>query len=158
MEIRRDVGKKSYNILTSSRAKICQYSRRQSDKILCTKRSIAFYYIPCTVLWELCDSETMKLGSLRPGMEHVDLKVRVIELNEPREVTTYTGVEHVLVDGEVEDKTGRADLAVWNDSIKQLDGVGVGSEVKLKDCLITSFKGVLQVNVGRDSEIIMEEE
>ena len=91
-------------------------------------------------------------------MEHVDLKVRVVKLDKPRKVTSYTGVEHTIVDGEVEDKTGRADLTVWNDSIKQLDGVDVGSDVDLKDCFITSFKGVLQVNVGRDSEIIMKEE
>lgn len=107
-------------------------------------------------MWTVGDSKPVKIGSLRPGMEHVDLNVRVVKLNESRKVTTNTGVEYILVDGQVEDKTGRADLTVWNDSIKQLDRVDVGSEVELKDCFITSFKGVLQVNVGRDSEIIMK--
>lgn len=96
----------------------------------------------------------MKIRELRPGMEKVDLKVRVVQLKEPRQVTSYTGVEHVLVEGEVEDNSGRAVLTVWNDLIKQLEGVEIGSTVELRNCFITSFQGVLQVNVGRDSSIL----
>jgi len=97
----------------------------------------------------------MKIRNLRPGMEKVDLRVGVISLKEPRKVTTYTGVEHVLVEGEVEDETGRMILTVWNDLIMQLEGVEIGSLVELRNCFITSFQGVLHVNVGRDSEIII---
>lgn len=96
----------------------------------------------------------MKIRDLRPGMEKVDLKVRVIQLKEPRHVTSYTGVEHVLVEGEVEDNSGRAVLTVWNDLIRQLEGVEIGGTVELRNCFITSFQGVLQVNVGRDSSIL----
>jgi len=96
----------------------------------------------------------MKLKDLRPGMEKVDLVVRVIGLEEPRKVTSYTGVEHVLVEGEVEDETGRMVLTVWNDLIEQLEGVEIGGMVELRSCFITSFKGVLHVNVGRDSGIV----
>ena len=87
-------------------------------------------------------------------MEKVDLGVKVLKLEEPRKVTTYTGVEHVLVEGEVEDETGRAVLTVWNETIRQLEGVEVGGMVELRNCFITSFQGVIHVNVGRDSEII----
>jgi len=96
----------------------------------------------------------MKISELRPGMEKVDLSIRVISLKEPRKVTTYTGVEHVLVEGEVNDETGRINLTVWNDLIGQLEGVEIGDKLKLRNCFITSFQGVLHVNVGRDSEII----
>jgi len=106
------------------------------------------------VLVDAEDKIPMKIGVLRPGMEHVDLEVRVLQLDEPRKVTSYTGVEHVLVDGEVDDETGRATLTVWNESIQQLDGVEVGGMVELRNCFITSFQGVLQVNVGRGSEVI----
>lgn len=91
---------------------------------------------------------------MRPGMENVDLRVRVIKLEEPRRVTSYTGVEHVLVEGEVEDETGRAVLTVWNDMIGQLEGVEVDGKAELRNCFITSFQGVIHVNVGRGSEII----
>jgi len=100
----------------------------------------------------------MKISKLRPGMEKVDLQVRILSLKEPREVTTYTGVKHVLVEGEVEDETGSAVLTVWNELIGELEGVEMGGTVELRNCFITSFKGVIHVNVGRDSAIIKPEE
>jgi replication factor A1 len=95
----------------------------------------------------------MKLNGLRPGMEKVDLRVKVLRLKEPRRVTTNTGITHVLVEGEVEDETGKLGLTVWNELIEQLKGIDAGSTVDLRNCFITSFRGVLSVNVGRDSKI-----
>lgn len=100
----------------------------------------------------------MKLKVLRPGMENVDLRVSVLRLDDPREVTTNSGIVHVIVEGEVEDDTGRMGLTVWNDLINQLKGVATGDIVALSNCFITSFRGVLSVNVGRDSEIIKLDE
>lgn len=100
----------------------------------------------------------MKLNELRPGMEKVDLRVTILGLKEPRKVTTNSGITHVLVEGEVEDETGRMGLTVWNEQIEQLKKVEVGSVVYLENCFITSFKGVLSVNVGRDSEIRITQE
>jgi replication factor A1 len=96
----------------------------------------------------------MKLNDLRPGMEHVDIQVRLVGLKEPREVETNYGVTHVLVDGQVEDDSARMELTVWNEKIEQLNRVKSGDMVELKDCFITSFKGTLSINVGRDSEIV----
>lgn len=87
-------------------------------------------------------------------MEHVDIHVRVVNLEEPRDVETNYGVTHVLVEGQVEDDSGGMRLTVWNEKIEQIDGVKVGDMAELKDCFITSFKGVLSINVGRDSEIV----
>jgi len=99
----------------------------------------------------------MKLNELRPGMEDVNLRIKVLRLDEPRKVTTNSGITHVLVEGEVEDETGRMGLTVWNERIEQLKGVEVGSVVDLRSCFITSFRGVLSVNVGRDSEMVKAE-
>ena len=97
--------------------------------------------------------QPMKLGELRPGMEHIDIRVRLVSLEEPREVETSYGITHVLVEGLVEDDSGRMGLTVWNEKIEQVDRVEVGDAVDLKDCFVTSFRGVLSINVGRDSEI-----
>lgn len=86
-------------------------------------------------------------------MEHVDIRVSVKSLNEPREVLTNYGVTHNLVDGEVEDDSGSVGVTFWNEKIELLEGVEVGSLVELKDCFVTSFKGALSINVGRDSEL-----
>lgn len=96
----------------------------------------------------------MNVKDLRPGLEKVDLRVRIVKLNDPRNVTTYSKLEHLLVDGEIEDATGRAMITVWDNAIQQLEGVGVNDLVELRNCLVTSFKRVLHVNVGRDSQVI----
>ncbi len=86
-------------------------------------------------------------------MESVSLIVQIVSLKSPRKVRTSRGLEHLLVEGEVEDETGRALLNVWNESIGQLEGVREGSLVELRNCFITSFQGVIHINVGRESEI-----
>ena len=96
----------------------------------------------------------MKIKDLRPGMERVDLEVSILRLEEQREVTTHSGITHILVEGEVEDDSGTIGLTVWNDSIDQLMTVNLGNWLTLKNCFITSFKGVLSVNVGRESKIL----
>ena len=101
---------------------------------------------------------SVNIKDLRPGMEGVDLKVSILRLEEKREVTTHSGITHVLVEGEVEGDSGRIRLTVWNESIEQLMNVNLGDRLELKNCFITSFKGVLSVNVGRDSEVLQLDE
>ncbi len=90
-------------------------------------------------------------------MEGVNLRVELLRLDDPRQVTTNYGVTHTLVEGEVEDETGKMDLTVWNEQIKRLVGLKVGDVFEVRNCFITSFQGVLSVNVGRDSEIVQPE-
>ena len=86
-------------------------------------------------------------------MEKVNLEVIVLKFETPREVTTYTGLKHMLVEGTITDSSGTMNLTVWNDKIELLNEINPGDQVKLTNCFITSFKGVLSVNVGRDSEL-----
>ena len=86
-------------------------------------------------------------------MENIDLSVEILSIGEPREVETYTGLKHTLVEGEVKDDTGTMGLTVWNESISELEKVKSGDKAKLVNCFITSFKGVLSINVGRESQI-----
>lgn len=95
----------------------------------------------------------MGLSTLRPGMEKLDLTVRIAGLKATRKVETSYGVTHILLEGEVEDESGRMDLTVWNEKIDDMKMIDVGDEVRLTNCFVTSFRGVLSLNVGRDSEI-----
>ncbi len=95
----------------------------------------------------------MKLNELRPGMENLELMVEITNIGEKREVETYSGLKHVLVEGEIKDETTTMGLTVWNDTIEELEKVKPGDKVKLINCFITSFKGVLSVNIGRESKI-----
>lgn len=96
----------------------------------------------------------MKIKDLKPGMEGVNLEVKVLKLEKPRKVKTYTGIEHTLLEGEVEDDTGRALINFWNERIDEINGIEVNTRIKILNCFITSFKGILQINVGRESKII----
>jgi ssDNA-binding replication factor A large subunit len=94
---------------------------------------------------------TAKLGELRPGMEHLDFKVKIAKIKGVRKVKTYTGVEHSILEGEIIDGANSMGFAVWNEKIELFNVLSVGDMVELTDCFVTSFKGVLQINVGRDS-------
>jgi replication factor A1 len=98
----------------------------------------------------------MNLSELRPGMENVELHVKLINIGESREVTTYSGLKHNIAEGIVTDDSGRIRLTVWNEKIDELKVITVGDKLFLKNCFISSFKGELSVNVGRDSSIIKE--
>ena len=110
--------------------------------------------IPGNLLFSSLDEIviTLKLAELRPGMENVSLQVRIVRLEEVREITTSYGFTHRILDGKVEDETRRMELTVWNERIESFNDVKPGDEVTLENCFITSFKGVLSVNVGRESD------
>lgn len=95
----------------------------------------------------------MKLNELRPGMENLELEVEILSIGDPREVETYSGLKHTIVEGEVRDETTTMGLTVWNETIEELKKVKPGDRVKLVNSFITSFKGVLSVNIGRESTI-----
>lgn len=93
-----------------------------------------------------------RLSELRPGMEHLTFRVKVTKVAGVRKVKTYTGVEHSILEGEISDGASSIGFAVWNEKIELFNGIVAGDTVELTDCFVTSFKGVLQVNVGRDSD------
>ena len=96
----------------------------------------------------------MKLNELRPGMENLELRIELLSIGEPREVETYSGLKHTIVECEIRDNTTTIGLTVWNDTIEELKKVESGDKVILTNCFITSFKGVLSVNIGRESKIM----
>ena len=86
-------------------------------------------------------------------MENIDLELELVEINEPREVTTYTGIKHLLLECTVKDSSRTMNLTVWNEKIELLENLSPGDQVEFTNCFVTSFKGVLSVNVGRDSDL-----
>ncbi len=84
-------------------------------------------------------------------MEHLDFKVKMSKIIGIRNVKTFSGVEHRIFEGVLENESGSIGFAVWNEKIELFTNLSAGDNIELRDCFITSFKGVLQVNVGRDS-------
>jgi ssDNA-binding replication factor A large subunit len=86
-------------------------------------------------------------------MEHLELEVEILSIGEQREVETYSGHKHTLVEAKIKDETTTMGLTVWNETIPELEKVKPGDKATLHNCFITSFKGVLSVNIGRESSI-----
>jgi replication factor A1 len=100
----------------------------------------------------LCVGEKIKLNirDLKPGMSHVNIKVKVVSTAEVQRVTTGGGVEHQIQELRVEDETGSITLVLWDNKILPLK---VGDLLQIENGFVTSFKGDWRINVGKYGEI-----
>lgn len=80
-------------------------------------------------------------------MKRVSVEAKVVEKGDPREVKSkYKDETYRIVDAVIADETGSIKLTLWNE---QIDQVNVGDNVKIDNGYVTSFKGEIQLNVGK---------
>jgi replication factor A1 len=80
-------------------------------------------------------------------MKRVDVEAQVTEKGNPREVTSrYKDETYTVADAMVADETGSIKLTLWNE---QIDQVNVNDKIKIENGYVTSFKGEIQLNVGK---------
>jgi replication factor A1 len=94
-----------------------------------------------------------KIAELRAGMSRVDVIATVLQLSEPRDVTTRRGEQMKVATARVKDDSGEINLTLWNE---QIDQVKVGNTVKIENGYTTSFRGETQLNVGRYGKLTVE--
>jgi len=83
-------------------------------------------------------------------MNHVNIRVKVLSISEPKQITTGTGIEHEILETKVEDETGSMVLVLWDEKIIPLK---VGDALKIENGFVTSFKGEWRINVGKYGEV-----
>ena len=89
----------------------------------------------------------MNIKDLRNGMKRVEVEAQVTEKGDPREVTSrYKDETYTVADAVVADETGSIKLTLWNE---QIDQVNVNDKIKIENGYITSFRGEIQLNVGK---------
>jgi replication factor A1 len=89
----------------------------------------------------------LNIKDLRNGMKRVTVEANVMEKGEIREVRSrYKDETYQVADAIVADETGSIKLTLWNEQIEQ---VNVGDRVKIENGYVTSFKGEIQLNVGK---------
>ena len=89
----------------------------------------------------------MNIKDLRNGMKRVDVEAQVTEKGNPREVMSrYKDETYTVADAVVADETGNIKLTLWNE---QIDQVNVNDKIKIENGYVTSFRGEIQLNVGR---------
>ena len=87
-------------------------------------------------------------------MRRVTVEANVMEKGEPRQVRSrYKDETYMVADAVVADETGSIKLTLWNE---QIDQVEVGNRIKIENGYITSFKGEIQLNVGKFGTMTVE--
>jgi replication factor A1 len=91
-----------------------------------------------------------QIKDLKVGMRQVNIKAKVLEVSQPRVVSTrfgsYANVMNVLVS----DKTGTIKLPLWN---KQIDEISAGDLIQVENANVIAFRGVRQLQVGRSGKL-----
>jgi len=89
----------------------------------------------------------LKIKDLKDGMKRIDIEATVVDKTGPREVLSrYKDVVHRVANATISDGTGNIKLTLWND---QIDQVNVNDNIKIENGYVTSFRGEIQLNVGR---------
>ena len=87
------------------------------------------------------------IKDLQDGMKRVTVEAKVVEKGDVREVKSrFKDETYRIVDAVIADETGSVKLTLWNEQIEQ---VNVGDNVKVDNGYVTSFKGEIQLNVGK---------
>ncbi len=92
-------------------------------------------------------AKILKIRDLRDGMGRIDVVVKVVQKSETREVRSRFGDETLRVaDAIIKDDSGTIKLTLWNE---QIDQVNVEDTVKIENGYTRSFRGEIQLNIGK---------
>jgi replication factor A1 len=95
----------------------------------------------------------MQIKDLQDGMKRVSIEAKVVEKGDMREVKSrYKDETYNMCDTVIADETGIIKLTLW---CEQVDLVNVGDNVKIENGYVTSFKGEIQLNVGKFGKIVV---
>ena len=92
----------------------------------------------------------MNISELKPGMDRMNIKVKVLNISEPKQIITGTGIKHDILEGEIEDETGSMMLVLWNEKILPIK---VGDTLQIENGFVSSFKGKWRINIGKYGDV-----
>ncbi len=87
----------------------------------------------------------MKIVELKPGMRRVDVSGKIVKIEGPRDVQTKFGPGQVAT-ATLQDDSGTVKVTLWNENISK---VSLNDTVQIENGYVDSFRGELQLNVGR---------
>ena len=90
------------------------------------------------------------IGDLRAGMNHVNLKAKVLEVTQPKRVFTRYGNYASLAKAVIADRTGKIKLCLWND---QIDSISAGATVQIENARTSTFRGERQLSLGKNGTV-----
>lgn len=91
---------------------------------------------------------------MRNRVKNVSIEAKVIEKSETREVLArFKDATHRVATAMIADETGTIKLTLWNE---QIDQVKVNDTIKVENGYVTSFRGEIQLNVGKYGKLTVE--
>ena len=96
----------------------------------------------------------MKIKELRDKMRNVTVEGKVMEKSDAREVLSrFKDETYKVASAIIGDETGTIKMTLWNE---QIDKVNVDNMVKVENGYVSSFKGEIQLNVGKFGKLTVE--
>jgi replication factor A1 len=96
----------------------------------------------------------LKIKELQNGMKRLDIEGKVTDKSETREVTSrFKNETYKVASAVIADETGTVKLTLWNE---QIDQVNVGNIVKIENGYVSSFRGEIQLNIGKFGKLTVE--
>ncbi len=97
-----------------------------------------------------------KINELRVGSRGINVKIRVLELFDPRDVLSrHTGERHTVREALVGDETGVILLTLWNENCEKVE---IGKTYDLLNANTTVFRNSLRLGIGRKGKIVESSE
>ncbi len=95
-------------------------------------------------------SNHYRIKDLRVGMKRVNVKAKVLEVSQPRLVTTRFGFYANVANALITDETGTIQLPLWNKQIKE---ISVDDLIQVENAKVIVFRGVRQLRVSRSGKV-----
>ena len=91
--------------------------------------------------------EFVKVDALKPSLRNVNVTVKVVDIGEPRSVTSRKDASvHRVAEALIGDETGCVLLTLWDDQISAFTN---GDVIEVKNGYTSLFRGFLRMNIGR---------
>jgi len=90
------------------------------------------------------------IKDLRTGMNHVNLKAKILEVTEPTHVVTRYGNHACVAKALLADETGTIKLFLWNG---QIESVSAGDTVQIENAQVSAFRGERQISLGKTGTV-----
>lgn len=153
IEFRGNINAQQIFLIRNNSGIVAQF--RVSDDFLLEKENTLRKFIDTTmlrkVLFQKCKgTQSHTIRDLRAGMNHVNLKAKILEVAEPRRVVTRYGNYANIAKALIADETGTIKLCLWNE---QINAVSVGDTVQIGNARTSTFRGEKQLTLGTKGEL-----
>jgi len=92
----------------------------------------------------------LQIKDINAGVKRVNLKAKIVKKSITRKVFSRFGDPLAVSTATISDNTGSIKLPLWN---AQIDTVSVGNVVQIENGRVKTFRGELQVNLGRTGKL-----